>query len=181
MQRLGKGRKERPSPLWPTTGPVLQAWFQELGDHAGQGAFPNARGQALAREGGAYLLQPTVQRALPPCPRLATKHLSPHVLRHPTARHLLQAGGDIATIALWLGHERSETTHGYLATDLAMQEQAWAKLAPLEGVWKRFHADDPLRTFLASLSSCQGASHDVVAPHSFTNFTWDDPVLEMIV
>jgi len=39
----------------------------------------------------------------------------------------------------------------YLQADLAMQEQALAKLDPLEGGWKRFQAEDPLLTFLASL------------------------------
>ena len=58
---------------------------------------------------------------------------------------------DIATIALWLGHESIETTHMYLQADLAMQEKALEKLDPLEGGWKRFQADDPLLTFLHSL------------------------------
>jgi len=102
-------------------------------------------------------------------------------LRHSTATHLLQAGVDIATIALWLGHERIETTHVYLEIALAMKEKALEQLDPIGGLWKRFHADDPLLTFLASLESCQGASHEVVAPSSFPNFTWDDPVLEMMV
>jgi site-specific recombinase XerD len=65
--------------------------------------------------------------------------------------HLLQAGVDIATIALWLGHESIETTHMYLQADLARQEQALEKLEPIEGKWKRFQADDPLLTFLNSL------------------------------
>ncbi len=65
--------------------------------------------------------------------------------------HLLQAGVDIATIALWLGHESIETTHVYLQADLTMQEQALEKLDPIEGGWQRFRADDPLLTFLASL------------------------------
>ncbi len=65
--------------------------------------------------------------------------------------HLLQAGVDIATIALWLGHESIETTHMYLQADLAMQEKALEKLDPLEGRWKRFQADDPLLTFLNAL------------------------------
>ena len=65
--------------------------------------------------------------------------------------HLLQAGVDIATIALWLGHESIETTHVYLETDLAMKEKALEKLEPIEGVWKRFRADDSLLAFLASL------------------------------
>ena len=65
--------------------------------------------------------------------------------------HLLQAGVDIATIALWLGHESIETTHMYLQADLTTQEQALEKLDPLEGEWKRFQADDSLLTFLNSL------------------------------
>ena len=65
--------------------------------------------------------------------------------------HLLQAGVDIATIALWLGHESIDTTHVYLQADLARQEQALEQLDPLAGEWKRFHADDPLLTFLNTL------------------------------
>jgi integrase/recombinase XerD len=60
-------------------------------------------------------------------------------------------GVDIATIALWLGHESIETTHVYLQADLAMQEKALEKLEPIAGGWKRFQADDPLLMFLNSL------------------------------
>ena len=151
LQLTGKGRKERTIPLWPETAQLLKAWFAELGDAAGPMAFPNARGKALSREGVDYLLQHAIQRAIPACPSLATTHITPHVIRHSTAMHLLQAGVDIATIALWLGHESIETTHLYLQADLAMKEQALAKLNPLEGGWKRFQADDPLLTFLTSL------------------------------
>jgi integrase/recombinase XerD len=151
LQLTGKGRKERTVPLWPATARVLRAWFAELGDDAGQIAFPNTRGKALSREGVDYLLKQAVQRAMPTCPSLATKNITPHVVRHTTAMHLLQAGVDIATIALWLGHESIETTHMYLQADLTMQEKALEKLDPIEGGWKRFQADDPLLTFLASL------------------------------
>jgi len=51
---------------------------------------------------------------------------------------------DIATIALWLGHESIETTHVYLEVDLAHKEQALQKLAAVEGDIARFRADDPL-------------------------------------
>jgi site-specific recombinase XerD len=151
VQLIGKGRKERTVPLWPNTAQVLKAWFEELGDDAGPIAFPNARGKALSREGVDYLLKHAVQRAIPACPSLATKNITPHVMRHSTAMHLLQAGVDIATIALWLGHESIETTHMYLQADLAMQEKALEKLEPIEGGWKRFQADDPLLMFLNSL------------------------------
>jgi site-specific recombinase XerD len=151
VQLTGKGRKERTVPLWPDTARVVKAWFAELEETVGPLAFPNARGKALSREGVDYRLQHAIQRATPACPSLATKHITPHVIRHTTAMHLLQAGVDIATIALWLGHESIETTHMYLQADLAMKEKALAKLDPLEGEWKRFQADDPLLTFLTSL------------------------------
>ena len=151
LQLTGKGRKERTVPLWADTAQVLKAWFEELGEEAWPIAFPNARGKALSREGVDYLLKQAVQRAMPVCPSLATKNITPHVVRHSTAMHLLQAGVDIATIALWLGHESIETTHMYLQADLAMQEKALEKLDPLEGEWQRFQADDPLLMFLNSL------------------------------
>ena len=147
----GKGRKERTVPLWPETRQVLKAWFQELADKANGIAFPNARGKPLSRDGVDYLLKQAIQRASPDCPSLATKHITPHLVRHSTALHLLQAGVDIATIALWLGHESIETTHGYLEADLALKEKALAKLDPVETRLTRFKADDPLLAFLAAL------------------------------
>jgi integrase/recombinase XerD len=92
-----------------------------------------------------------VEDAAPRCPSLLTRPITPHLIRHTTATHLLQAGIDIATIALWLGHESIETTHVYLETDLATKEQALQKLAPVEEQEARFTADDPLLAFLTSL------------------------------
>jgi integrase/recombinase XerD len=151
VQLVGKGRKERTIPLGADTARLLRGWFQELGEDAAHVAFPSARGTPLSRDGVDYLLKQTVQRAVAACPSLATKSISPHVIRHTTAMHLLQAGVDMATMALWLGHESIETTHMYLQADLAMKEKALEKLEPIEGEWTRFHADDPLLAFLAAL------------------------------
>ena len=151
LQLFGKGRKERTIPLWAETVQVLRAWFQELGEHTPNIAFPSVRGKSLSRDGVDYLLKRAVQRAVVDCPSLTTKKISPHIIRHTTAMHLLQAGVDIATIALWLGHESIETTHVYLQADLAMKEEALGKLDPIEGGWQRFQAEDPLLAFLASL------------------------------
>jgi site-specific recombinase XerD len=151
LQLFGKGRKERTIPLWAETIQVLRAWFHELGPHTPNIAFPSIRGKALSRDGVDYLLKRAVQRAVIDCPSLTSKKISPHLVRHTTAMHLLQAGVDIATIALWLGHESIETTHMYLQADLAMKEEALEKLEPIEGEWQRFRADDPLLAFLASL------------------------------
>ena len=50
-------------------------------------------------------LDRAVQVAAKSYPDLAKRQITPHVIRHTTAMHLLQAGVDISVIALWLGHE----------------------------------------------------------------------------
>jgi integrase/recombinase XerD len=153
VQFTGKGRKERAVPLWPTTTRVLRAWFQELqSDHRHAAvAFPNARGKALSRHGVDYLLQECVARAVVKCPSLADKSIFPHLIRHSTAMHLLQAGVDITVIALWLGHESIQTTHGYVEADLSTKEQMLAKVTPAGQSAHRFKADDTLLRFLSTL------------------------------
>jgi integrase/recombinase XerD len=148
----GKGRKERAVPLWSKTVRALQMWFRELGEDQHGLAFPNARGGDLTRHGVAYIIGEAVQRALPRCPSLAKKRVSPHVIRHTTAMHLLQGGVELAVIALWLGHETVETTHGYVEADLATKERALRKLTPIGSAsGGRFKADDALIAFLAGL------------------------------
>ncbi|MDP9185206.1 MAG: tyrosine-type recombinase/integrase, partial [Actinomycetota bacterium] len=55
------------------------------------------------------------------CPTLVGKNVTPHTLRHTTAMRMLDAGIDITTIALWLGHESTESTQSYLHADLGMK------------------------------------------------------------
>ena len=151
VQLFGKGRKERAVPLWTRTSRSLRQWFDEEGEATPDYAFRNARGDRLTRQGVTHLLDQACQRARERCPSLATKRVSPHVVRHTTAMHLLQAGVDVATIALWLGHERLETTHHYVEADLQLKERALRKLEPLGQRTQRFKADASLLTFLASL------------------------------
>ena len=151
LQLHGKGRKDRTIPLWPQTSQTLKKWFQELGGDEGQIAFPSARGKPLSRQGVNYLIQQMTESAMLHCPSLQSKKVTPHVIRHSTAMHLLQASIDVATIALWLGHESIDTTHVYLEADLEAKERALQKLAPVEDQGARFTADDPLLIFLTSL------------------------------
>ena len=65
--------------------------------------------------------------------------------------HLLQAGVDITVIALWLGHESTQTTHGYLEATLAMKEKALAKTSPPLATPGRYKPGDRLLAFLNSL------------------------------
>jgi site-specific recombinase XerD len=147
----GKGRKDRSVPLWPQTSRVLQRWFQLLKAKDDTIAFPSVRGTRLSADGLSYMLQHVVTQAAAARPDLKNKRVTPHVIRHTTAMHLLQAGVDIAVIALWLGHESIETTHGYVEADLEMKQRALDKLTPASGQVSRYKPDDKLLRFLASL------------------------------
>jgi site-specific recombinase XerC len=81
----------------------------------------------------------------------APRVISPHIVRHTTAMHLLQSGVDLSVIALWLGHESPETTHRYLEADLAMKERALDALQEPADRNKRFRPSDPVLTFLDGL------------------------------
>ena len=151
LQLHGKGRKERRVPIWPRTARTLKAWLDARDPSPELPAFPNARGGPLSRDGVNYILQCAIRTALTACPSLCGKHVSPHVIRHTTAMHLLQSGVDIAVIALWLGHESIETTHGYLEADLKLKEKALQKLAPAGQKALRYQADDSLLAFLKTL------------------------------
>lgn len=146
-----KGRKERAIPLWAKTAKVLRIWLQEPGGGLSDLVFPNARGRRLSRHGVSYLLSRAVDRAAPDCPSIRGKRVSPHLIRHSTAMHLLQAGVDPAVIALWLGHESVETTHGYVEADLTTKENALDKLTPAGSVRGRFKPADKLLAFLEAL------------------------------
>lgn len=148
---LGKGRKERATPLTKQTAAILKAWLREIPDKADATVFPSARGTRLSADGVQYLLAKHVVTAAKTCPSLQQRRVTPHMLRHTTAMELLQAGMDRAVIALWLGHESVETTQIYLDANLAMKEQALLKTAPPEGKPGRYRPDDRLLAFLKEL------------------------------
>lgn len=135
-------------PLWPKTAKVLQRWQQRQAGSRAPAIFPSLRGNILTRDSVNHLLREIVQLAIPACPSLATKRVTPHRIRHSTAMHLLQSGVDITVIALWLGHEDVQTTHVYLQADLAMKEKALDKLAPPQTKTVRFKPRDEVLAFL---------------------------------
>jgi site-specific recombinase XerD len=151
IQLHGKGRKDRSVPLWPQTSRVLQQWFRVLQADENAFAFPSIRLSVLSADALDRVVQRAVAKAIPKCPDLAQKRVTPHVIRHTTALHLLQSGVDIAVIALWLGHESIETTHGYVEADLELKQRALDKLTPAAGKVTRFKAGDSMLRFLAAL------------------------------
>jgi integrase/recombinase XerD len=148
---VGKGRKERSTPLTKATADVLRAWLREIEDNDDAIIFPSARGTRLSADGVQYLLAKHVAQACKSCRSLGKKHVTAHVLRHTTAMDLLQAGVERSVIALWLGHESIETTQIYLDANLEMKQAALDKLEPQPGRVGRFRADDQLLAFLNGL------------------------------
>jgi integrase/recombinase XerD len=100
----GKNRKQRCVPLTAQTVAVLKTWLAERHGEAHDVLFPTNRGGHLSRDTVQWLITKHVAAAAHRCPSLATKHITPHVLRHTCAMNLRQAGVDVSVIALWLGH-----------------------------------------------------------------------------
>ncbi|HWW85194.1 MAG TPA: site-specific integrase [Vicinamibacterales bacterium] len=148
---IGKGRKERCTPLAKPTIAVVKVWLREPPRGNGRILFPNARGLRMSADAVQYLIAKHCQVAAAACPSLKGKRVTAHVLRHTTAMDLLQAGVDRSVIALWLGHESIETTQIYLEATLAMKEQALARTAPLNGTPTRYRPGDQLLGFLNAL------------------------------
>ncbi|MFH1007674.1 MAG: tyrosine-type recombinase/integrase, partial [Candidatus Latescibacterota bacterium] len=148
----GKGRKDRVMPLWKSTVKLLKSWLTHLSNDPENPLFPNARGKAMTRHGVEYRLGMAKRVAETQCTSLKEKHVSPHLVRHTTAIHLLQSGIDISAIALWLGHESPVTTHHYLQADLTMKKRILEKLDPPRTKKNiLFRPGDTLLRFLESL------------------------------
>lgn len=148
---IGKGRKERCTPLAKRTVVVLRAWSKESRCDKSEVLFTNARGGQLSADGVQYIVAKHATAASRACEGLAKKRVTPHVLRHTSAMELLQAGVDRTVIALWLGHESIETTQVYLDADLAMKEKALSKVQPMGEKPRRYKPDDDLIAFLKAL------------------------------
>ncbi|OGA53150.1 MAG: integrase [Betaproteobacteria bacterium RIFCSPLOWO2_12_FULL_62_58] len=148
----GKGRKQRSVPLWKTTVLEIRAWLRLNPTLRGEAALlPSRDGQAMSRSNVAQRLELAVTRAATEQPSIVKKQVSPHTLRHTTAMHLLQSGVPFNVIALWLGHESTTATHRYVEADLAMKEQALARLEAPDTRMRRFRAPDSLMRFLQTL------------------------------
>lgn len=151
LRCLGKGRKQRVTPMTKQTAAVLRAWLREHAGRDDEPLFPSTRGGPLSIDAIQWLLAKHVATAARTCPSLSKKRVSPHVLRHTCAVNLLRAGVDLAVIALWLGHADVRTTTVYLAADLTMKERALARTTPPNTPPGRYRPPDELLAFLDTL------------------------------
>jgi integrase/recombinase XerD len=147
----GKGRKKRATTLTGETVAILRAWLTERQGQPDEALFPTRQGRPLSRYTIGVLISKHAATAAARCPSLTAKRVTPHTLRHTNAMLLRAKGVDIATIALWLGHESTQTTHIYEHADPALKEQAIARTAPLGTKPGRYRPSDTLLAFLESL------------------------------
>jgi integrase/recombinase XerD len=123
----GKGRKDRATPLTTQTG------------------------GRLSRDAVERLVARHAATAAQACPSIKEKHVTPHTLRHSAAMTLLKNGVDTSVIALWLGHEGTETTQVYLHADMTIKEQALARVQQPGTSPGRYRPPDSLLAFLDNL------------------------------
>jgi len=148
----GKGRKERCTPLTAQVVRTLRAWLGERGGGPQDPLFPASRGQPLSRDAVELLVTRHATTAQAACPALVSKTVSPHVLRHTAAMQLLHAGVDITVIALWLGHEHSETAQIYIHADQTIKQRAPDRTTPPGTRPGRYRPPGKLLAFLEQLS-----------------------------
>jgi integrase/recombinase XerD len=148
---MGKGRKERATPLTALTVGVLRGWLAEHPGGPHDPLFPTRTRTRLSHDAIERRLAGHLTTARAGCPSLRDKHVTMHTLRHTAAMRLLHAGTDVAVIALWLGHEQIATTHIYLHADMNQKERAIARVTPPNTTPGRYRPPDPLLAFLDSL------------------------------
>ena len=148
---VGKGRKHRSTPLRRDAQTMLRAWLQHQHAQPEDRVFPSIRGGALSRDAVEWLVAKHTRTAQRHCPSLKRKRVTPHVLRHTTAMELLHHGVDRSVIALWLGHESTETTEIYLHADMRLKEEALARTTSTGSKPGRYRPNDQLLAFLDSL------------------------------
>ena len=127
VRLLGKGAKERVVPFGSAAAAALDDWFSPSGRARlaperwrrrgdAEAVFLNQRGGRLSRQGAWLVIKKYGDRAG------ITDHLSPHVLRHSCATHLLDHGADLRIVQEMLGHASISTTQVYTKVS---QERLW--------------------------------------------------------
>ena len=147
----GKGRRTRATPLTATTVAVMTAYLTERNTRPGTALFCGPHGQHLSRDALEHRLAVHVATAAAACASLADKHVTMHTLRHTAAMNLLAAGVDISVIALWLGHQRTQSTDTYLHADMAIKQAAIDRTRPPNTKPGTYHPEPGILTWLASL------------------------------
>lgn len=120
----GKGNKWRLCPLWPETIQQLRGLLGPPPHDPNAPVFRSQRGCPLGRFGIYKLVRRHASKFDHPQGDPAKGRITPHVFRHTTAVHLLEAGVEVNVIRGWLGHVSLKTTNRYAEINTAAKEKA---------------------------------------------------------
>jgi site-specific recombinase XerD len=135
--------------LWASTATTLKALT--AGRNSQDPVFLNRRREGFTRFGIYTLVTRCAAQAAQRVPSIGAKRVSPHVIRHTTAVHLLRAGVDVNTIRAWLGHVSLDTTNVYAEVDLESKAKALNECAIPDARGRSWHRQPGLMAFLKSL------------------------------
>ena len=128
IKLFGKGSKGRIVPLMENQVSLLKNYMTHnrlLEPYAAMyPLFSNGRHEKLTRMGITLMLKKYVKKAVTIDPSLFPKTVTPHIIRHSKAMHLLQAGVNIVYIRDFLGHTSVSTTEIYARADSRMKREA---------------------------------------------------------
>ncbi len=135
LRLTGKGNKTRVVPLLSGTSEILSCYIKDF--HLKEQSddtplFQNRKHGRLSRFGIGYILTFYADKARKLHPDLVPERVSPHMIRHSKAMHLLQANVNLVYIRDLLGHESVKTTEVYARADNALKRKALEKANPIK-------------------------------------------------
>jgi site-specific recombinase XerD len=146
----GKGGR-RFVPLWPATIATVKSWLTMNPQfNADSLIVPNQLGKAMTSSCVRRRILLAARRAARHEPELARRRISPRVIRHTAAMHLLQCGTDVSLITRWLGHQNPATMHNH-ARAYRLGDGSAARVPHAEALAARTRASGSLLEFLKAL------------------------------
>ena len=126
---MGKGNKERVIPFGEKAGKYLIEYYEKarhllIKDKVSDFVYLNARGKGITRQGAWKIVKAYGSKLG------ISFELSPHVLRHSFATHLLENGADLRSIQLLLGHSSISTTEIYTHLAKSRIQESYQKHHP---------------------------------------------------
>jgi len=155
----GKGNKTRQVPIMSQTKELLKKYIEQKDVHAGISKgnnflFVNQKKQQLSRWGISYILDKYVEMAKIDIRFQIGFPITPHIVRHAKAMHLLQSGVNLIYIRDFLGHAECSTTEIYAKSDTEMKRKAIenAYIDVLPNAFPDWEKDGELMSWLNSLT-----------------------------
>jgi integrase/recombinase XerD len=126
----GKGSKQRLVPLGGKAVTAIARWLPDRielfnRNQRGDPLFLNMRGRRLSRQGMFEVVRHNARRA-----GISPEKVSPHVLRHSAATHMVEAGADLRTVQEILGHATISTTQIYTRVSPAHLVEVYVQAHP---------------------------------------------------